>query len=124
MDRKAWNIFIFTVGVLMLLLRPYMIYQLTKQSNLRNDPVNVYNLLQRLVKKKDEHHETAEVADLQSRQSKTTFRLPVSWVHILRSFIDPIVALLSLSGILATMSVLLRARPDNHRYRLISCFQI
>jgi hypothetical protein len=46
---------VFTFGVLMLLLRPYCIYQMTAQ-DIRTEPARAWSLLQRLVKKKDEHH--------------------------------------------------------------------
>jgi len=55
---------VFTLGVLMLLLRPYFVYQMTTADN-RSNPVRAWNLLQRLVKKKDDHHErTTETSAL------------------------------------------------------------
>ena len=75
MDSKnRTGIFIFTLGVLMLLLRPYLVYQITTTDSYKKNPALSWNLLQRLVKKKDDNHEQhAEVARIVVLTQKITF---------------------------------------------------
>jgi hypothetical protein len=77
MGNRNTSIFIFTFVVLMVLLRPYAAYQISSRADMASNPVKVNNLLQRLVKKRDEHH-TAALGDFSAVQpSKSTFVLPV-----------------------------------------------
>jgi len=56
MSRRKYRIILFSFGVMMILVRPFMAYQLSTTSDFGKDPQRIYNLLQRLVKKKDDHH--------------------------------------------------------------------
>jgi hypothetical protein len=60
--KRLIDVSIFTVAVIMLLLRPFMVYQMTQSPALSKDPAATWSLLQRLIKKKDDHH-TAEVQE-------------------------------------------------------------
>jgi len=56
------GIFIFTLGVFLFLLRPFLIYQATSADSYKADPVRASSLLQRQIKKKDDNHD--QVADI------------------------------------------------------------
>jgi hypothetical protein len=59
-SRNSIHILIFSFAVLMVLLRPYAAYRMSMSCDLAGDPVKVNNLLQRLIKKKEEHHAVAD----------------------------------------------------------------
>jgi hypothetical protein len=64
-QRLSHNLLIYTFAVFMILLRPFFAYHVSQTGGFANDPNRVYNLLQRLVKKKEFHTEDAsEAADL------------------------------------------------------------
>lgn len=54
--RHNIHLLAFSFAILMVLLRPYAAYRITSQAGFIKDPVKINNMLQRLVKKKDEHH--------------------------------------------------------------------
>lgn len=56
MNKRGLHIIVFTIVVLTILLRPYLVYRMTSGNALRTNPARAWNLLQRLVKKKDDHH--------------------------------------------------------------------
>lgn len=64
MDRKnRIGIFIFTLGVFLFLLRPFLIYQATSVDNYKTNPAHTSSLLLRQIKKKDDnHYQLAEMA--------------------------------------------------------------
>lgn len=47
---------IFTFAVIALLLRPFLAYQIAARQHLTDNPAAMNSLLQRLIKKKDDHH--------------------------------------------------------------------
>ncbi|WP_183577831.1 hypothetical protein HDF18_10580 [Mucilaginibacter sp. X5P1] len=55
-NKRTTNIIVFTIAVIALLLRPFFFYQISLKQNIVKDPVAVNSLLQKLVKKKDDHH--------------------------------------------------------------------
>jgi hypothetical protein len=55
-SKRIINIFIFTLAVIAVLLRPFVFYYLTEKQDLAKDPVALNSLLQKLVKKKDDRH--------------------------------------------------------------------
>lgn len=120
MSKRVCNLLVFTIGVIMLLLRPYIIYQLT-QKTAANDPAKTYRLLQRLVKKKEDHHEFTETAATVTQRSRFSFQPVVLRIKA---------ALYSLASVFTFLSLMLQAvsycriAPQNHRYRLVSCFRI
>ncbi|MBB5619335.1 hypothetical protein HDE69_000371 [Pedobacter cryoconitis] len=63
MDRKnRIGIFIFTLGVFLFLLRPFLIYQATSIDNYKANPAHTSSLLLRQIKKKDDNHD--QLADV------------------------------------------------------------
>jgi len=67
---------ILSLGVLMFLLRPCLVYQLTKTEGYKTNPTFISSLLQRQFKKKDDHHEQlAEVVAVMMVTQKTTVGL-------------------------------------------------
>jgi hypothetical protein len=56
--RNSINVLLLAFAVVMVLLRPYAAYRISMYPNFAGDPVKVNSLLQRLIKKKDEHHAT------------------------------------------------------------------
>lgn len=57
-SRNFIHVLLFAFAVVMVLLRPYAAYRISMNPNFAGDPVKVNSLLQRLIKKKDEHHAT------------------------------------------------------------------
>lgn len=110
--------YVFTLGVLMLLLRPYLVYQLTAARDM--DPARAFGLLQRLVKKKDDHHEEQTAtgyAILNSKIAVTPGRVPlISLAFFLLSLFHPLIRLVE------TVPVFIPSQ--RHRYRLTSCLLI
>jgi hypothetical protein len=124
MNKRALNLLIFTIGVVMLLLRPYIIYQLTTQRALAGNPLKSYSLLQRLVKKKEEHHDVQEIAAVQTNRAKFVFQIPERLIGFFYSCVLLHTAsCTSINSILQTNN-LFNLPAQHHRYRLLSCFQI
>jgi len=116
---KKIHLFVFALGVLMLLLRPYLVYQMTAGDNVKN-PERAWSMLQRLIKKKDEHHE--QMCYPVSAVLQGAFRL--------RPPRRPFYALSDLQN-LFTVKKKNAALPKTiflpvqlHRYRLTSCMLI
>jgi hypothetical protein len=63
--RNFIHVFFFAFAVLMVLVRPYAAYRISMNPNFSGDPAKVNSLLQRLIKKKDEHH-AAEFESLEA----------------------------------------------------------
>jgi hypothetical protein len=124
MNKRVFRVLIFALGTMMLLLRPYMIYQLTQKKAQANNPVKVYSLLQRLVKKKDEHHELTEVTATVNQRSKFSFQLPIAWVKAFLACIGALLCFLYTKVIRTSVFSAFQIRPENHQYRLISSFRI
>lgn len=124
MNKRVYSILIFALGTMMLLLRPYLIYQLTQKNALTNNPVKVYSLLQRLVKKKDEHHEFTEIMATVNQRSKFLFQLPIVWVKAFLACIGAFSSFLSAKITQISVFSVFQIRPENHQYRLVSRFQI
>nr|WP_199075243.1 hypothetical protein [Pedobacter sp. ASV19] len=84
--KKRIGIYIFTLGVFMFLLRPCLAYQLSRVSGCKTNAAQAWNLSQRLIKKKDDHHmQHAEVATVKVFTQKT----PVYLVKILFNALVP-----------------------------------
>lgn len=89
-SRNAIRVFIFSFTVLIVLLRPYAAYQISMRPDIANDPVKVNSLLQRLIKKKDDHHMVIDEAMAAVISPKTARLLPI----VLSSFLAGVFALL------------------------------
>lgn len=123
MNRKTVNIWVFGIGVLMLLVRPYLVYQLSGYSQVGKNPVKA-TLLQRLIKKKDDHFEWHDKATLEVQGQGYSFRMPVKRLPGFYSFNSlqfPVSRLTTFAAITVKMLLI---RPVSHRYSLLSCFRI
>jgi hypothetical protein len=123
MNRKTVNIWIFGIGVLMLLVRPYLVYQLSGYSPAGKNPVKTA-LLQRLIKKKDDHFEWHDKATLEVRGRGYSFRMPVKRLpgFDFRNLLpSPVSRLTTFATITAKMLLI---SPVSNRYSLLSCFRI
>ncbi|MBB6498800.1 hypothetical protein [Pedobacter cryoconitis] len=88
MDRKnRIGIFIFTFGVLMLLLRPFLIYQVASAESSKASPAHTASLLQRQIKKKDDNHDhLADVSVMRMLTEKiTAHSVPRILHHIIQA---------------------------------------
>lgn len=113
----------FTIGVLMLLIRPYLVYQLTGGGNMDKDPVKS-TLLQRLIKKKDEHIELHESATVETRAPKFSFSRPVKQLlsfHF-RNLLSPTHFCQGVFTVATSTMLILKL--VKHRHSLLSCFRI
>ncbi len=121
MSRRNINIGIFGIAVMMLLLRPYLVYQMTVAHARQGNPERAWSLLQRLVKKKDDHHEQqADSAAVLAETARSGIR-PV--IRLLNTFIQLLhTARAALAAPLLHDKYRLPAQQ--HLYRLTSCFLI
>lgn len=79
MCKRTGHIILFSFGLLMVLLRPFMAYQISSRADFSRDPQKVHSLLQRLIKKKDDHHgELSELFAIERAQIKIPRLLPVA----------------------------------------------
>ncbi|HEX8022931.1 hypothetical protein [Mucilaginibacter sp.] len=123
MSRKTVNIWIFAIGVIMLLVRPYLVYQLSGYSQAGKTPVKA-SLLQRLIKKKDDHFEWHDKATLAVQGRGYSFKMPVKRLpgfDFRKLLQSPVSRLTTFATITAKMLLI---SPVSHRYSLLSCFRI
>lgn len=120
MDAKnRIGLYVFTLGVLMLLARPYLVYKMTSARDM--DPVRAFSLLQRLVKKKDDHHEESAMIASAVPQSAVAERPERKLLAALViCFLTPFKP----APRYAERLPLLDAFPRRHRYRLNNCLLI
>ena len=122
MNRKTVNILVFGIGMFMFLLRPYLVYRLTEYSSTDKNPVKSA-LLQRLVKKKDDHYESFEHTATEARSSKFSFQLLVRRISLFhfQNLLSTTAVCLTTLAMLTNVMLLWRS---NHRYSFLSCFRI
>jgi hypothetical protein len=120
-DKKVVHILIFSFAVLMVLLRPYAAYQISKHADLASDPVKTNNFFQRLIKKRDEHHTVEASKFTVVQQLKIALATPVTLISFSRK---PFA--LSLTGLkqYCRCNTVFHICPQNNYYRKISKFQI
>jgi len=121
-NKRTINILIFTLAIIALLLRPFFFYQLTESQNLIKDPVAANTLLQRLIKKKDDHHSLniAEFSAILCTDRKSP--PPVLFPILQKSANElPSLAFVYHSG---QFSTIFKIFPVPKYYRLLSKFQI
>ncbi|MEO3407499.1 hypothetical protein AAFN85_26505 [Mucilaginibacter sp. CAU 1740] len=123
MNRKTVNILVFSIGVMMLLLRPYLIYQLTSGDNLKKNPVKT-SLLQRLIKKKDDYFGWHDKATVEERAPAHDFRLPVKRLSTIYAQYQSQLPAGYLAFLLTTTAIALFYRKANSTPSLLSCFRI
>ena len=118
---NTFKILIFTFVVLTVLLRPYAAYCISTRADVSANPAKVYNLLQRLIKKKDDHHNVAEHEFSLVQPSKKDFVIPV----VLQLFFCSLsfLSIVSLKRYWEANKVF-RVFTGNNYYKLISRFQV
>ncbi len=120
--KRLIDISIFSIAVLMLLLRPFMVYQMTQSPAFSKDPVASWSLLQRLIKKKEDHH-SSEVQEYFAIAQVTKKTLPT---------INPVKAGKHLFSSFTALKVndcflqptTFKVYPAIKQYRLFSRYQI
>ncbi|SEM81690.1 hypothetical protein SAMN05192574_101901 [Mucilaginibacter gossypiicola] len=122
MNRKTVNLLVFGLGLLMLLLRPYVVYRIIGYRNKDKDPVKT-SLLQRMIKKKDEHYECPENSVIESGKPGFNFQAPVRRIT-LRNFHDVFfLGVPFLASLPQAVRIVLKPCP-RQRFCLLSCFRI
>jgi hypothetical protein len=123
-QRLSHSLLIYTFAVFMILLRPFFAYHVSQTGGFAGDPARVYNLLQRLVKKKEFHAEDAdEAADL-VRATEIEIILPVLILFILGRRKDWLHSYVFGSYINWKLSTVFRVTPTNQYYQVVSKLQI
>lgn len=123
MNRKTVNTIIFGIGVLMLLIRPYLVYQLSSSVNSGKYSVKL-SLLQRLIKKKDDHFQWHDKAIFEIRGCRFSFIPPVkqlSAFYLQGGFQSSIYYSILFASAFAGISCF---RQANNRHSILSCFRI
>lgn len=120
--RNYIGIIIFTLGVFMLLLRPYAVYNMTVKEHLARNPARAWSLLQRLIKKKDEHHgrEDSSVA-IVATNSAQPLRSAQRLLLIFSAFFIAVYQRKSFAALHLPAITFLHQR---YRYRMVSCLLI
>ncbi|SDD35176.1 hypothetical protein SAMN05216464_101497 [Mucilaginibacter pineti] len=80
--QRHFQVLVFSFALLVVLLRPYAAYRIARRSDMAKDPVKANSLLQRLIKKKDEHHALADNDLIAVQQPKTGQILPIRFLFI------------------------------------------
>jgi hypothetical protein len=124
MNRVAHYIYIYTFVVLMIVLRPYLAYQISTRSEFARDPEQVSRLLQRLVKKKESHIDDNDEAMELIQASSIEIALPLLFVLILRRRLSWLLSQLSGVSLNWSRNTVFQVSPSNNYYQLISRLQI
>jgi hypothetical protein len=115
---------IFTFGVMVFLLRPFLGFLMIGAGGATGDPLRTSQLMQRLVKKKEEQHEPEAEAIQELSRSQYARPLPVRLTRYLCSlFFSPYSSIRSFTVLPFTTCVFMIV-PDNHWYRSHSLFLI
>jgi len=121
-NKRVINIFIFSIAVIMLLLRPYMVYKITENPNLSGNPFAANSLLQRLIKKKDDHHATS-IQDYSAIHQTAKRKYPViPFTAIKNNFALPSKYLIAIADF--GQSTIFKVCAPHKYYRLLSKYQI
>lgn len=118
--RAHIGIIIFAIGVLTVLCRPYFVYVIASGHLAKANPVKTWRLLQRLVKKKDDHHDYVAEPAVITNQLRATVLPVVKLSRVLRYTGNN-------SKLVATNQTSLHKTLipiQRHRYLLMSCFLI
>ena len=120
-NRNTFKVLVFTFVVLTVLLRPYAAYCISTRADMSANPAKVYNLLQRLIKKKDDHHNVTVHEFSVVQPPKRDFVIPV----VLHLFFYSLsfLTIVSLKRYWEANKVF-RVFTGNNYYKLISRFQV
>jgi hypothetical protein len=114
---------IFTFAVIVFLLRPFMGYLMMGMGGAAGDPLRASQLMQRLVKKKEEQHEPEAEAIQELSRSQYARPLSVRLTRYLYSLFFSHGSTRSFTVSPFTTCVFMIV-PDNHWYRSHSLFRI
>lgn len=119
--RNPVRVLIFSFAVLTVLLRPYAAYRISMRPDIAADPVKVNSLLQRLVKKKDDHHTVIDDDRSATLPSKTFRLLPaVLSLFLAKAF----VFLLAGSACYRKIDHAFRVCPRHKYYLSLLCIRL
>ena len=121
---KTYHQLFFTLGVMMFLLRPFLGYLAAGSEGAAGNPLRLNQLTQRLVKKKDEHHEPEAVAIHEHNRSEYALPLPVRILHGLYGRFRAALDKTTFFSGLHLFSSIFKIAPNNHFYRSHSVFRI
>jgi len=121
-NKRILDVIIFSIAVIMLLLRPFFVYQITENLNVSRNPVAASSLFQRLIKKKDDHH-SADSQEIFAIYRANKKRVP---------FLPPYTNIITVSSryqFLAVFpnpaqSTVFKVYTPSNYHRLLSKFQI
>jgi hypothetical protein len=115
---------IFTFGVMVFLLRPFVGYLMIGAGGATADPLRTSLLMQRLIKKKEEHHEPEAEAIQEPGRSQYARPLPVRLTRYLHSLFFSLYSSIRFFAVSIFTTCLFMIVPDNHWYRSHSLFRI
>jgi len=110
--------------VLMILLRPYLAYQISMKSEFAGNTELVNRLLQRLVKKKEWHTDQKEEAMDLIRATDIEIVVPVLLLLLLSRRLSWLLSSLIAAAINLWRNTLFKISPADNYYRLLSKLQI
>jgi hypothetical protein len=120
--KQALSILLFSLGLVMLVLRPFSVVQLVKQQGTEH-PRQIGALLQRLVTKKDEHLYLTEVEVAALPDDKVKIRRPMQVLVFLSRYLFPLHSLL-VDKHPHHYTTVFQICPENNYYKRLSRFQI
>jgi hypothetical protein len=121
-NKRTTDIIIFSIAVLLLLLRPFVVYQIAETPKFSGDPVAANSLLQRLIKKKDDHHSTG-IQEYLAFQLADKKKRPLLPRYITLNNVSNRNGSFTVSAILGQPTIFKVCSPDKY-YCLLSKFQI
>jgi hypothetical protein len=121
-NKRTVNVIVFALTVIALLLRPYFAYQLIENQNLTKDPAVVNSLLQRLIKKKDDHHSVSVEDFLAIRCAENKTAPPLRQYTAINKLIFPDCILPSVFNSWQ-LNTIFQVYPHPKYYRLLSSFK-
>jgi len=122
--RISPNLLVYTFAVLMILLRPYFAYQMSLKGAFSKDADAVTRILQRLIKKKENHSEDANEAAEINQAEPAEFILPFILLAVLRRHTAWLLSLLAELKVNGKRNTVFRISPTNDYFQLISRLQI
>jgi hypothetical protein len=110
-------------AVLIILVRPFVVYEMTLEGKIK-EPAAINALLQRLIKKKENHAEGfAEASDL-IQATEVEIILPLLFVIYLRRKASWLFSFLTSAGSDKEVNTIFQVSPTNDFYQRISRLQI
>lgn len=119
---------IFTFGVMLFLLRPFVVYLTIGTHGIAGDFLRTSQLTQRLIKKKEQYHEAEAEAVQEPSRSRYASRyadpLPARLTRCMFSLFYSLYSRIRSVAVSLFTSSIFEIVPDNHWYRSHSLFRI